>query len=100
MKSRSEICLAPSGNGSLLEAIRQNKEAIEILREMDFVQVVGVDNALAKILDPIQIGFTQSQQLTMSAKIVAKRNQDEQLSIIGRENGLYKAIPYDEITYD
>ena len=60
MKSRGEICLAPSGSGALLEAIRSSKAASEILNDVEFVHVVGVENALCKILDPIQIGFTQS----------------------------------------
>ena len=31
------MCLAPSGNGALLEAIRQNKQATDILKEMEYV---------------------------------------------------------------
>ena len=60
MKSRSEMCLAPNGNGGLFEAIKMSKEATEVLNETDVVQIIGVDNVLNKVLDPIQIGFTQS----------------------------------------
>jgi len=58
MHSPFEIKLAPNGNGGLFDSIAKRENIREILQQLDYVQVIGVDNIMNKILDPIQIGFT------------------------------------------
>ena len=58
LKNYTNIKLAPNGNGALLEAIRSNEEVKRAISNFSYIQMIGVDNALNKVLDPIQIGFT------------------------------------------
>lgn len=53
MKSKSEINQAPNGNGALFEAINTNKKIKNIIKSTSYVQVIGVDNVLNKIMDPV-----------------------------------------------
>ena len=63
MKSKGEIALAPNGNGGILDGIAINNEVKEYIASVDFVQIIGVDNVLNKILDPVQIGITKDLDL-------------------------------------
>jgi len=59
--------------------------------------MIGVDNILNKVLDPIQIGFTVSEGLDCSCKAVAKRDPSEKVGVIGKKNGLYNIVEYSEL---
>lgn len=61
------------------------------------MQIIGVDNALNKVLDPIQIGFTASEDLLVSCKAVAKDGPFEKVGVIARKNGLYDIVEYSEL---
>ena len=53
MKSKSEMSLAPNGNGGLLDAIAIDDEIKKYIATVDYMQIIGVDNVLNKILDPV-----------------------------------------------
>jgi UDP-N-acetylglucosamine/UDP-N-acetylgalactosamine diphosphorylase len=59
MKSPYEVQLSPNGNGALFEAINYNALIKNHIKKVKFVQVIGVDNVLNKILDPTHIGYTE-----------------------------------------
>lgn len=61
------------------------------------MQIIGVDNALNKVLDPVQIGFTHECNLQATLKCVAKRNAAEKVGVIGKRNGKYDMIEYSEL---
>lgn len=60
MKSKYEVNLAPNGNGALFEAINSNSWIKRHIKTTKMVQVIGVDNVLNKIMDPVQVGYTHS----------------------------------------
>lgn len=64
---------------------------------MDYVQVIGVDNVLNKVLDPIQVGYTASKNLMCSLKCVPKRDATEKVGVVAKKNGLYHILEYSEI---
>jgi UDP-N-acetylglucosamine/UDP-N-acetylgalactosamine diphosphorylase len=53
MKTKHEINQAPNGNGALFEAINTNRKIKNIIKSTSYVQVIGVDNVLNKIMDPV-----------------------------------------------
>ena len=65
---------------------------------MEQIQIIGVDNILNKVLDPIQIGFTSSENLVCSCKAVAKRDAVEKVGVIGKRNGHYDIVEYSELS--
>jgi len=63
MSSRSSLKLAPNGNGALFDSLKSNREVAGLISVLEYVQIIGVDNALNKVLDPVQVGFTQQRGL-------------------------------------
>lgn len=58
LQSYCQLKLAPNGNGALFEALKANQEIQRAISSFEYLQIIGVDNCLNKVLDPVQIGFT------------------------------------------
>ena len=96
MESQHQIKLAPNGNGALFDSLRSNPEVRSRIASLEYVQIIGVDNPLNKVLDPIQIGFTHNDRLDTSLKSVPKRDAEEKVGVIGKKNGKYNIVEYSE----
>lgn len=59
--------------------------------------MIGVDNVLNKVLDPVHIGFTIDRRLDCCLKSCAKRNAAEKVGVIGKKDGKYNIIEYSEL---
>jgi UDP-N-acetylglucosamine/UDP-N-acetylgalactosamine diphosphorylase len=97
MKSPSEVQLAPNGNGALFESISTNRLVKGHIQSADYVQVIGVDNVLNKIMDPLQVGFTAVKGLEASLKCCVKRSPDEKVGVVCQRNGKYDIVEYSEL---
>jgi UDP-N-acetylglucosamine/UDP-N-acetylgalactosamine diphosphorylase len=62
------------------------------------VQIIGVDNVLNKVLDPLHLGFSIDRNFELSIKTVDKRNASEKIGVIGKANGKYQIIEYTELS--
>ena len=100
MRSKSSLKLAPNGNGALFDSLRSNPKVQKLIKPLKYVQIIGVDNALNKVLDPVQIGVTHKLGLQASLKCVAKRNPEEKVGVIGKRNGSYDMVEYSELPKD
>ena len=65
---------------------------------MDLVQVIGVDNVLNRLLDPVQVYFTASKQLETSLKCLVKRSPDEKVGVVCKKNNKYDVVEYSELS--
>ena len=65
---------------------------------MDYVQVIGVDNIMNKILDPVQLGFTKAHSYSATCKTVPKRNANEKVGVVARKNNKYAIVEYSELS--
>jgi len=63
MEDRHKIVMAPNGNGAVFAAVDEDPQVKKIISEVDYVQVIGVDNVLNRILDPVYIGFAVKNNL-------------------------------------
>ena len=97
LETYCSLKLAPNGNGALFEAIRSNSAVQRAISAFQYVQIIGVDNALNKVLDPIQFGLAHERKLQTCAKACLKRNADEKVGVIGKKNGRYNIVEYSEI---
>ena len=48
-----------NGNGGFFAAAAKNPKVKQVLQTTDYVQIIGVDNIINKILDPVFIGYTK-----------------------------------------
>ena len=62
------------------------------------MQIIGVDNVLNKVLDPLHLGFSINRNFDLSIKTVDKRNASEKIGVIGKANGKYQIIEYTELS--
>ena len=68
------------------------------IKRAKYVQVIGVDNVLNKILDPTHIGFTDLNNFDASLKCCVKSSPDEKVGVVMKKNGKYDIVEYSEIS--
>ena len=98
MKSSYELQLSPNGNGAIFEEINKNITVQKCIEAVDFVQIIGIDNILNKVLDPVQIYFMIHKQLDFSLKCIAKRSPHEKLGNICKKKDKYHVIEYSDFS--
>uniref|UniRef100_A0A7S4QMS6 UDP-N-acetylglucosamine diphosphorylase n=1 Tax=Alexandrium monilatum TaxID=311494 RepID=A0A7S4QMS6_9DINO len=77
-----EFAHAPGGTGPVLRALADSS-ALEQLRDrgVDFLHIVGTENVLAKVCDPVFIGFCQFLDLECACKVVDRADKEEDLEL-------------------
>jgi UDP-N-acetylglucosamine/UDP-N-acetylgalactosamine diphosphorylase len=98
MNSSFEIKLAPNGNGGFFDSIVKIDRVRAHIETLDYVQVIGVDNIMNKILDPVQIGFTHHNDYTVSLKTCPKAYPGEKVGVAAKKDGQYAIVEYSELT--
>jgi UDP-N-acetylglucosamine pyrophosphorylase len=73
MEEPNKIILHPNGSGSLFDCINSYQNVRNIINSVDYVQVINVDNPLAKVMDPCMIGFTAKNDLYLGLKAGDRR---------------------------
>jgi UDP-N-acetylglucosamine pyrophosphorylase len=68
MNEPNQMVLAPNGSGALFEALNNSPKAKEALNSVDYVQIITIDNALNKVMDPLMIGLTARNDLYLLMK--------------------------------
>ncbi|KAL8274721.1 hypothetical protein Esti_001436 [Eimeria stiedai] len=83
LKSPCELRRAPDGNGGLFPALL-SEGALADMRERGLlgVQVVAVDNALAKIADPTFFGFATTSKAPVANKVIRRRSPKESVGLM------------------
>ena len=94
MNSKSNIVMSPNGHGGLITALKDagilNDMEMRSIRHVFYHQV---DNVLAKIADPVFIGYHLMEDADMSLKVVKKRHPEEKVGIVGCVDGLIEINP-------
>ena len=98
MHSPYEIKLAPNGNGALFDSIANRPSVKAYIETLYYVQVIGVDNPINKVLDPVQVGFTTVKNLKACLKCVTKANAGEKVGVVAKKNGCYYIVEYSEMS--
>lgn len=91
--------MAPDGNGGIYNAIHK-EGVIKSLKERGILysHCYCVDNSLAKVADPIFIGYCASRNTDVGIKVVPKSNPEEPVGVVARRNGKYGVVEYSEIS--
>jgi UDP-N-acetylglucosamine/UDP-N-acetylgalactosamine diphosphorylase len=99
LDAKDHVFTSPNGHGGSLSALYKSgildmfkKRGIEILSYFQ------VDNVLAKMIDPVFIGYHIQAQADMSSKMVKKRNPMEKLGIFCLVDGKLRVVEYSDMT--
>jgi UDP-N-acetylglucosamine pyrophosphorylase len=66
----------------LFEAIAKNVSNVKsVIVNSDYVQIVNCENAMAKVLDPVTIGYTIHADLCATVK-TCKKQENEQIGLV------------------
>jgi UDP-N-acetylglucosamine/UDP-N-acetylgalactosamine diphosphorylase len=66
-------------------------------RGIEHIHAYCVDNCLAKVGDPVFLGFSASKDVDIATKVVRKRNATEPVGLILLKNGKPDVVEYSEI---
>ncbi|KAI4865010.1 nucleotide-diphospho-sugar transferase [Hypoxylon rubiginosum] len=97
LSSKGKLAVAPDGNGGLYKAL-QDEGVLEKMRpNIKHIHTYCVDNCLAKVADPVFIGFAAEKKVKIATKVVRKRDAKESVGLILQKNGKPDVVEYSEI---
>ena len=96
---KGNIKKASDGHGGIFISMKKN-EIIEDMqkRNIEWVYIGGVDNILAKLVDPIFIGLAVDKKVLAAGKSIIKSHSGEKVGTFCKKNGKPSVIEYSEIT--
>lgn len=99
MESACSVAMAPDGNGGIYPSL-QSSGALENMkkRNIRYLHVFSIDNALVKPVDPVFIGYCVNQNADCGNKVVWKVNPDEKVGVLATKLGKPCVVEYSEIT--
>jgi len=90
---------AADGHGGVLEAIYRNNILEDMQkRDIKWVYIGGVDNVLAKMVDPIFIGLAKDGGYFAAGKSLVKACPEEKVGVFCKKNGKPSVVEYTEIS--
>lgn len=93
-----QVAVAPDGNGGIYQALITSGVREDMRRRgVEHVHTYCVDNCLAKVADPVFIGFAATKDVDIATKVVRKRNATESVGLILQKNGKPDVVEYSEI---
>lgn len=98
LESKHKVAVAPDGNGGLYSALIGSGIVQDLeKRGVKHIHAYCVDNCLVRVADPIFIGFSAEQDVSIATKVVRKRNAKESVGLILQKNGKPDVVEYSEI---
>ncbi|KAG0579776.1 hypothetical protein M758_4G124000 [Ceratodon purpureus] len=83
METPWKVAMAPAGNGALFSDLRAAGFIKKLSSQgIKYVQVYAVDNALARVADPVFYGFVHEHQAEVGVKVVSKKNAKESVGVV------------------
>jgi len=101
METASSIAMSPNGNGGIYSSLKSSgiyRSMIE--NHIEYIQVFGIDNILARIGDPLWYGHMIESKADCSNKTCIKRDPHEKIGIMCLRNGKPAVTEYTELTKD
>ena len=99
LETRDTVFKASDGNGGVFKALNTNKIIDELKAlNISWVLITGIDNILAKLLDPLFIGMSVESGYLNGVKSVERVLPEERVGVFCMENGHPGIIEYSEMT--
>jgi len=101
LESKCKVAVNPDGNGGIYKALLTSNARTDMRkRGIEHIHAYCVDNCLAKVADPIFLGFSADKGVDIATKVVRKRNAKESVGLILLKNGKPDVVEYSEIDSD
>ncbi|GMM37787.1 UDP-N-acetylglucosamine diphosphorylase [Saccharomycopsis crataegensis] len=97
--AKNTLVESPDGNGGLYKAIHDSNLLEDFKkRGIMHIHMYAVDNCLAKVADPLFIGFAVENNFDLATKVVRKNEPTESVGLIISKQGKPSVIEYSEIS--
>jgi len=98
LEGQGKIATAPNGNGGLWQALSSLGLLAKMKRSgIKWIASYIIDNFLAKVCDPVFLGFTIDKDLDVGSKVVPKVAASERVGVLALKNNRYTVLEYTEI---
>jgi UDP-N-acetylglucosamine/UDP-N-acetylgalactosamine diphosphorylase len=92
------LALSPDGNGGVYRALARSGALADMAAAgVAALDAVSVDNALARVCDPVFAGFCEAQDAQAAAKVVRKARPEEAVGVFARRGGRLEVVEYSEL---
>ena len=99
LSEKGKIKEAADGHGGVFEALYKNNMYKDMKnKNIKMIFISGVDNVLAKLVDPVFIGATIANNKESAGKSVVKAYAEEKVGVYCKKNNRIGMIEYSEIT--
>lgn len=97
LKEKSEIFMAPDGNGGIFKAI-EKEGILSHMQENDikYLAIGNVDNILIHMVDPILVGLMSERNVDLASKSFMKSSPEGKWGVFCKINGKPSVIEYIE----
>ncbi len=98
LTKQGKIQMASDGNGSIYFAMKE-KGILEDMKQkgIEWVFIGAVDNILLKMIEPLLLGLTITQNHEIASKTILKANAQEKVGVFCRKNGKPSVMEYTEL---
>lgn len=98
LETKSKVSVAPDGNGGIYKALLTSGIREDMQRRgIKHIHAYCVDNCLARVADPVFIGFSAEKDVDIGTKVVRKRDAKESVGLILLKNGKPDVVEYSEL---
>eukprot|EP00826_Nyctotherus_ovalis_P043664 TRINITY_DN4625_c0_g2_i3.p1 TRINITY_DN4625_c0_g2~~TRINITY_DN4625_c0_g2_i3.p1 ORF type:complete len:190 (-),score=49.51 TRINITY_DN4625_c0_g2_i3:479-1048(-) len=102
MESKTKVALSPNGNGGIFVCLLESNSALFPGMQklgIEFLHIIGIDNVLNKVLDPLQAGLSICREKSCVIKTMPKRNYKERVGVFAKvDKKGYDLVEYSEIS--
>ena len=96
---RGLIKEAANGHGGVFEALVSNGILDQFKQKgIEWIFICGVDNILAKVVDPLLVGYSIKNQYLATSVSCIKANPEERVGVLCTKNGKPSVVEYTELT--
>lgn len=98
LNKEGKIEQASDGNGSIYKSMKKSGIISDMKQnQIEWVYICSVDNILLKIIEPVLLGLTITQQNEIASKTIVKANPKERVGVFCRKNNKPSVIEYTEL---
>lgn len=100
MEGPGKVAMAPDGNGGIYPSLLDTGMFTDMddVRNVKYLHVFSIDNALTKPADPTFVGYCISKKADCGNKVVWKTSAHEKVGVIAERNGKPCVVEYSDIS--